>query len=677
MAHVDGHEITQTEFNLWIPTLAEERREVVSRDPDVRRQVFDEYLRKRLYALAAQGSDHPALDFMRRRLFWLDRQVIAQYYELVFIGEYSGITPKEIKAYYRRNSGKFRDSSGRIPPVQSILARVADTMTLAKADLDSFYRVNQVNYPAPQPDLRRKLAENYLLEMKRIRSENSAAELKAKYKARIVPRLRPPTDAEIAAYYARNKKAYESPDAFDLYHIECSSPKALESKVAGVKDLQGFQDLAMRVSENGWTKPLGGRLGAVKRDFCLPYGIGMMPALFPALDAAQPGKIPTPLQNPETGKWHFFWLAGKIPRTQKPLDRVKSLVVEDYLANRIAETKPEDTLAVIPGRRAILEKDAALLREELPGQIQDRYTNDNLTEFLVEREVTTDEAEAVGLFEDERLKALRLDKELNFWSHFYEDSVLSPNWNQDTAVLAELFAKKHNVFTPDQEATDWRPFGRDLAAYSLLTPRDFEIEFHVNEERYLRGDSLPTFAEAEPDVFRNLKDEAYRRLDARLASALKERFAVKVDPSLEEPSYVPAEKFLKQAKEWYSDGKLEKALALYGKLQEKFPDRPALQSSVGFDMAQIHLEQGRYRQALAEYRRLAYLYPDNPDDYKALFMEGFILAEHIKRDSAAVRVLERMLKKHPDSELAKQADWMIRNIHSGGTLVPDPVSEGG
>jgi tetratricopeptide (TPR) repeat protein len=678
MAHVDGQEMSQAEFDLWTQSLGEERREAVRQDPDARRQVFDEYLRMRLYALAAQKSGHPTLDSLRRRLSSLDRQVIVQYYHLVFIGEYSGITRPAIEAYYRQNPGKFRDSSGQIPPVHRILARVADTMALAKADLDSFYRANQANYPAPQPELRRKLAENYLLERKQTRSENTAAALQAKYKVRMVSArvsvYRPPDDTEIAGYYARNKDSYQSPDAFDLYHIESSSPKALESKVAGVKNLEGFKALAMRVSENAWTKPLGGRLGPVKRDFCLPYGIGMMPSLFPALDAAQPGRISGPLKNPETGKWHYFWLAGKIPRSLKPLDRVKKLVEQDILANRIAEIKPDDTLAVIPGRRAILAKDAARIREEFPEEVRDRYTRENLTEFLIEREVTMAEAEALGLIEDDRLKAMRLDNEMKFWSRFYEDSLLSPNWNQDTAVLAERFARKRSVFTSDTEATDWRPFARDVAAYPLLTPRELETEYHVNSERYLRGDSLPPFAEAEPEVFRNLKGEAYRRLDAQVASALKERFAVRIDPSLEEPSYEPVEKFLKQAGQWQRDRKPEKALSLYEKLREKFPDRPALQCSIGFRVAQIHLEQGRYQKALAEYRRLAYLYPDNPDDYKALFMEGFILAEYIKRDSAAVRAFERMLEKHPSSELAKQADWMIRNIRSGGALVPAPES---
>jgi outer membrane protein assembly factor BamD (BamD/ComL family) len=147
---------------------------------------------------------------------------------------------------------------------------------------------------------------------------------------------------------------------------------------------------------------------------------------------------------------------------------------------------------------------------------------------------------------------------------------------------------------------------------------------------------------------------------------------VRVDPSLEEPTYEPAEKVLKQAADLHRDRKPERALFLYGKLREKFPERAALQNAVGLGMAQIHLEQKRYQQALAEYRRLSFLYPGNPGNYKAMFMEGFILAEHFKSDSAAVRAFESMLEKYPGSELSKEADWMIRNIRSGGALMPTP-----
>jgi hypothetical protein len=676
VAHIDGRAISEAEFALYIQALPPVRQEAVSQDPVERRKAFEEFLRKRLYALAAQESGHPALDSLRHRLFLLDQLVITQFYQLIFIGENLGIPRREIEAYYNRNPGKFRDSTGHLPPVGGILARIADTMALTKADLDSFHRANAANYPPPQSDLRRKLAENYLLETKQIRSENAAAELKAKYGARMIPIFRPPTDAQIAGYYAQNKNAYESPEAFDLYHIESSNPTSLGPKVAASKALEEFKALAGRFSENAWTRPLGGRLGTVKRDFCLPYGIGMMPSLFLALDTAQPGKIAGPLQNPETGKWHFFWLAGKVPRSIKPLDRVKSLVKQDFLTNRIAEIRPDDTLAVIPGRRAILEKEVAFLRDEYPVQLRDHYTREDLADFLIEREVVVAEAEAMGLIEDDRLKAMRLDHELSFWSIFYADSLLGPSWNGDTSAMAALFARKRRVFTRDSGQMDWHPFARDLAAYPLLAPEELELEYQINRERYYRGDSLPAFAEVENDVFHSLKGEAYRRLDAKVASALKARFRVRIDPSLVEPTYEPAEKYLKQAGDFHRDRKPDRALHLYGKLREKFPERAALQHSIGLGMAQIHLEQNRYQQALAEYRRVGLLYPENPGNYKALFMEAFILAEHFKSDSAAVRAFERMLEKHPDSELSKEADWMIRNIRSGGTLMPAPKGGG-
>jgi outer membrane protein assembly factor BamD (BamD/ComL family) len=95
-----------------------------------------------------------------------------------------------------------------------------------------------------------------------------------------------------------------------------------------------------------------------------------------------------------------------------------------------------------------------------------------------------------------------------------------------------------------------------------------------------------------------------------------------------------------------------------------------LQDSVSFGIAQIYIEQERYQQAMAEYRRVSYLYPESPNNYKALFMVGFIQAEHLRTDSAAVRSFEQMLAKYPKSDLSDDADWMIRNIRSGGKLMP-------
>jgi hypothetical protein len=273
-APIESRFISEADFNLHLQTLPAYRREAVRLDLEERRKAIEEYLRKRLFALAAQESGHPSLDSLRRRLSLLDQMVITQFYQLVFLGQNLGYTRQEIEAFYGQYPEKFRDSSGQRPPVLEILERVSDTLALSRADLDSFYRANAANYSPTSPTLQKKLAENYLLETKQTRSENPTVGLKEKYEVRVFPTFSPPTATEITAFYNQNLESYRSPDAFDLFHIETSTPEALWAQVVATKTLKEFHALAARISENPWTRPLGGHLGPVKRDFCLPYGIG-------------------------------------------------------------------------------------------------------------------------------------------------------------------------------------------------------------------------------------------------------------------------------------------------------------------------------------------------------------------------------------------------------------------
>ena len=163
---------------------------------------------------------------------------------------------------------------------------------------------------------------------------------------------------------------------------------------------------------------------------------------------------------------------------------------------------------------------------------------------------------------------------------------------------------------------------------------------------------------------------AYGRLDEGIYAKLKTRFKVQIDdPTLKEPMLQPAVAY-KKAQDLHYDRKLDQALALYEKLRTEFPNNAGLQDSVSFGIAQIYIEQERYPQAMAEYRRVSYLYPKSTNDYKAMFMVGFIYSEHLKNDSAAVRAFESMIAKYPKSDLTDDADWMVRNIRSGGKLMP-------
>jgi TolA-binding protein len=212
---------------------------------------------------------------------------------------------------------------------------------------------------------------------------------------------------------------------------------------------------------------------------------------------------------------------------------------------------------------------------------------------------------------------------------------------------------------------------RDIAGLLALEPKDLEIEYKTNPERYRRDTVALSFEESRYDVFQNLKGAAYAKAEEKLLDRLEREFEVViVDATLLPPKINSPQEAYKTAQNLHYDRKLDQALELYGRLREQFPKMESLQDSICFGTAQIYIEQEKYQQALSEYRRVSYLYPKSPNDYKAMFMVGFIHAEHLKNDSAAVRAFEQMLAKYPSSDLSDDADWMIRNIRSGGKLMP-------
>ncbi len=526
----------------------------------------------------------------------------------------------------------------------------------------------------PLEEVRKAVATDYVREYKAALNRDAVATLKEKYGLRSVSLVKEPSEQEIRAYYNDHKAEYESPETFELYHVESADEEKLAAEFAKVQTFGEFKALASRFSANARTKAQEGRLGVVKRDFSLPYGVGVMPALFPALDEVESGRVEELVENPNTQTWHAFWLVKKTAPALKDLERVRALVTQDLKANRVANVQPKDSLAVIArlgkNGKVIREEDVLFLRTEIPPQFQERYTRDNLVEYLAVWEIFAAESHALGLDKERRMQAQRLTSEDNQWAAIYRDSVLPVSWEEKPATLDKAFKANRALFGNDNVKT-WKPVARDVAASLYLTDLDYRIEYHTYPERYMRDSVQIPFEEARPAMFGHLKPVAYTRLDDAVLDKLKKRYKVKIeDPTLREPAMEPASKFYQQAQDLHYERKLDQAMRIYEGLRTRFPKNAGLQDSVSFGIAQILIEQERYPQALAEYRRVTYLSPDSPNDYKAMFMIGFIQAEHLRQDSAAVRSFEAMLKKYPESDLSDDADWMIRNIRSGGQLMP-------
>lgn len=297
--------------------------------------------------------------------------------------------------------------------------------------------------------IRRQVGEEYLTNYRTRLNDSALAQLRVLYGVKARDYRNNVEESQLSAYYEKNKDSYVSPETYEIDHIEVTKKDAVEKRLKSVKDAASFRKLAKLVSENAWTKSLEGSAGWLKRDHSLPYGIGVLPAVWSLLDTAKAGSIVGPIQNPETQRWHWFLLLNKAPGKVKPMDRVKAQVTKDYLDELVAQIKPEDTLATYDKNKIIRESDVLFLREEIPPHMQERYTREALVDYLLTWELATRESDKMGLTKQAKLQAQRLENIDNYWAGIYQDSILARTYAMDSNEIKTTFAAQRKFFTRD------------------------------------------------------------------------------------------------------------------------------------------------------------------------------------------------------------------------------------
>ena len=73
----------------------------------------------------------------------------------------------------------------------------------------------------------------------------------------------------------------------------------------------------------------------------------------------------------------------------------------------------------------------------------------------------------------------------------------------------------------------------------------------------------------------------------------------------------------------------------------------------------------RFEKAAEIYQSILVNYPQSENEYKALFMLGFLKSENLNRKDEALTYFNLLLEKYPDSDLADDAGFMIESIKSG------------
>jgi tetratricopeptide (TPR) repeat protein len=383
-----------------------------------------------------------------------------------------------------------------------------------------------------------------------------------------------------------------------------------------------------------------------------------------------------PMQNPQTTQWQLFALTSKKESEVKPFDRVSVLVKQDYVQEKGEFIPPDAVLAVYDGDKKVTEADVIQLRKEIPERYQRRYTRKALvSDYLTLWEVSYLEAEAIGLLSNiKSAAALKLETE-EFWAQVYKDSILKDTYGLDISELKSALEKNKEYFFEkiDSNAVYYDGMNSDIATFLSINPKEFELEYHLFPDKYMKDSLVQPFSEVKYQIFQNIKRNYNKRPWEQMIAKLWSKYNVQVlDPFYQKENPTDPVEVFKLAQNLHTDRKLNEALKQYKIIRSVFngPEYKSLQDSVCMAIAQVYVEQEKFPEALSEYRRLLYYYPESPNNYKAQFMIGFIYSENMKKENLAIRAFKKLLEKYPDCDLADDADWMIRNIESGGALMP-------
>ena len=94
---------------------------------------------------------------------------------------------------------------------------------------------------------------------------------------------------------------------------------------------------------------------------------------------------------------------------------------------------------------------------------------------------------------------------------------------------------------------------------------------------------------------------------------------------------------------------------------------PATEAAL-YASAQEAEQQGQAGEAIGVYRRILSEYPQSPDNYKAVFLIGFVFSEKLNQPDSARLMFETVIREYPGCEFVDDAEAMLRFLK--GELPP-------
>ena len=102
-----------------------------------------------------------------------------------------------------------------------------------------------------------------------------------------------------------------------------------------------------------------------------------------------------------------------------------------------------------------------------------------------------------------------------------------------------------------------------------------------------------------------------------------------------------------------------------------YPERMVVKLSAEeyFNKAEAAQKRRRFNDAIFYYDEVIKNHKNNVDDYKALFMKGFLFAEELKNKEKAIEIFEKFLELYPEGDLSESAQYMLSSLKNNKDMI--------
>lgn len=631
------------------------------RAPSYREAVYKEL--SRTAVVSKLLSENPNLEAKWKAKFpSIETRLLTLVYQRYFVMNNMMFTEDLLKKYYQTHQGLFAEDSTK--SFLELRSKIAERLFFETYP-DSIHNF-RVKWSQSNPDVDTLQADHVFLEgVKREWTMKLGKELREKYNVQILPI--PTPDAK--AYYDAHKSDFMTPPSMVVYHIQSSDSSKLAKMTASLpQDSAAFMDLATKFSENKETAAHGGLVGKVKKDYALPYGIGVVNGLFEAFDGKDAGSISPVLKVP--GKfgtaYHVFYLASKMGPEQKSFDRAKKDVEVSLLQNNI-ELDSSFVLATLNGEPVVRERDVLEVYAANKGVQKSNTNRERIVDMLADGAAFAADARANKLEKTWEYQAAYRDFRRSFMIDQYgELNIQKANVSEDT--LKAIYEKLGNPIAG--RLISFEDSRKDLVDFVTFPKNLLLRAYYYGYGNYGKGsieDARKTIVAENIRQYRVFRDE---RMFVDAWNNTK--FAIYRDNLNFDFTTQSPENLIKASDSLYKAKRLELAIDKLKRLRLIYPEQDSLFAWATFQIAQMESESDEdYDLSQAEYHAFYAMNPDHPDAEKAMFSRGFILDENLQREDEALEVLEAFQQKYPKSELKESVDWLVENIKSNGKLADD------